>query len=84
MNANDIASDIKTAQEVGNTILDAIESIDPGAAVPAEATETILNLAEQFAIAALIAYSNASGAPITPDTIAALMPNPTSLSTPSA
>lgn len=71
--------------------LDAIEAIvaqglataagfDPGLAAPA----AVLTIVEQLVGKALTAWSNASGTPITVETVMALLPNPDPLTPPAA
>jgi hypothetical protein len=80
--AASVASDIQVVQGFSDAILQTISGLDPGVALPAEATEAILATAAQLVTAALTAFSNASGTPINATTIAALMPNPEPLPLP--
>lgn len=79
-----VTSDITATQAVSNTILETIEAVDPAVELPAAAVGTVIDLLAELVTAALTAYSNASGTPINATTIAALMPNPTPLSAPTA
>jgi len=79
-----VTTAITSAQAIGDTVLKTIEGIDPAVDVPAESAGTILDLTAQLVTAALTAYSAASGTPIDATTIAALLPNATPLSAPTA
>jgi len=59
-----------------------VEGLDPGLAVPAEIAIAILPVVEELVAAALTAWSNASGQPITVETLTLLLPNPTPLDPP--
>lgn len=82
--AAQISADVTAVQSVSNTILETIEAVDPAIDVPAATVGSLVNLLEDLVTAALTAYSNASGTPINATTIAALMPNATPLSAPTA
>lgn len=82
MNTDTLIADIGTVQGVAGQILATIEAVDPAAGLPVEATESAMALIGSLVTAALQAWSNASGIPITPDTIAALLPDPTPLPLP--
>lgn len=79
-----VSADIASATTIANTILQAIEAVDPAAELPAAEAGTVIDLTASLVTAALAAYSNASGTPINATTIAALMPDPTPLSEPTA
>lgn len=79
---SDITTAVTAAQTAGDGILDIIENLDPGATVPAEVAEQVLDVTAQLVSSALAAYVAATGTPITPETIAALAPNPAPLSQP--
>lgn len=79
-----VSADITSATTIANTILQAIEAVDPAAELPAAEAGTVIDLTASLVTAALAAYSNASGTPINATTIAALMPDPTPLSEPTA
>lgn len=83
MTGTQVATDVSTVQTIGNTILSTIAGLDPAVDVPAETAGTILNLAAGLATAALTALSNASGTPITAESVMALLPNATPLPEPS-
>lgn len=79
-----VSTDITSATTIANTILATIEAVDPAAELPAAEAGTVIDLTASLVTAALAAYSNASGTPINATTIAALMPDPTPLSEPTA
>jgi hypothetical protein len=82
--AGQVATDVTAVQQVGNTILSTIEAVDPAIDVPANEASVILTLVASLATAALTAWSNASGTPITVESVTALLPNATPLPTPTA
>jgi len=84
MTSTEITSAVTEGQAIGDSILEAIGALAPGVAVPAAFAETILNLLAKYVSKAVIAYSGASGTPITADSIAALLPNQTPLTPPDA
>jgi hypothetical protein len=84
MTAADVSSTVTEIQAAGDTILEVIQGSVPGVALEAGAAEAVLNLLAGLIGKALTAYSAASGTPITPETVAALMPNPTPLTQPDA
>ena len=73
MTAGQVTTDITAVQATGDAILAAIEGADPAAAVPAETAAAIVDLASELVQAAVTAWSNASGTPVTAANIAALM-----------
>jgi hypothetical protein len=79
-----VTTAITSVQTIGDGILKTLETADPGVAVPAESAGVILDLASQMVTAAIAAFAAASGTPIDATTIAALMPNATPLSAPTA
>lgn len=84
MTPEQVTSAIQSAQQIADTILKTIEGAAPSVALPAATVETVVDLSAQLVSAALVAWSNASGTEITADSIAALLPNPTPLSEPTA
>lgn len=82
MNSAAISAAITEAQAVGNTILGTLAAVDPAVAAPAATAEVILNLVAELITKAFDAYENASGTPITVESIQALLPNQTPLSAP--
>jgi hypothetical protein len=83
LNAGTVTTDITAVVSSGNAILDAIEGADPALDVPAETAGLVLNTLAELVTAALTAFSNASGTPITVESVQALLPNPTPLPEPS-
>lgn len=84
MNTQNISSAVTEVQAIGDTILNTIQAVDPGIALPAASAQIILDLIAKLAATALTAWSNASGTPITVESIQALLPNQTPLSAPDA
>lgn len=78
-----LAGDIGVVQGVGQTILSTLEAIDPAVEVPAETASAILTELGNLVSGALTAWSNASGRPITVETVLALLPDPAPLPEPS-
>ena len=76
-----VVNEIKTTAD---TILATIESFVPGVAGEAAIAQGIVDLAGVMVGKALAAWSTASGQPITAETIAALLPNATPLTPPTA
>lgn len=84
MTTGTVTTVVTEIQAIGDTILETLKVADPAVALPAEAAETVFNLIGELVSKALTAYSAAAGIPITVDTVSALLPNPTPLSTPTA
>lgn len=82
MNTDTIKADIGAVQGVAGEILKTIEAVDPALSATAELTENLLTLLAGLVNSALTAWSNASGTPITAETVAALLPNQTPLPPP--
>lgn len=82
MTAAQVAADVTAAQAIGDSILTTVSAVDPAADLPAAEAGAILNLTASLVAAALTAWSNASGTPITAETVAALLPDPTPLDAP--
>lgn len=82
MTSSDVSTAVSEVQAVGDTILTTLQAVDPGVAIPAATAEVILDLIAELAAKALTAWSNASGTPITVESIQALLPNQTPLSAP--
>lgn len=78
MTVADVSALVTQADGVANVILESLAQADPEVAVPAHIAEQVALLVSK----GLAAYAAASGRPITPATIAALMPNPTPLTPP--
>ena len=83
MNAGTITTDITAVAAGANTILAALEGADPALDVPAETAGLIVTEAASLVTAAISAWSNASGTPITAESVQALLPNPNPLPLPS-
>lgn len=79
-----IQADVTAAQAVGNTILTTLSEIDPATAPTAAAAEAVMALTASLVSAALTAYSNATGTPITVASVQALLPDSTPLTAPTA
>lgn len=73
MTTGQVAADVNAVQQTGDAILAAIEGADPALDVPAEAAAGVLDLITELFNAAATAWANASGQPITKETIAALI-----------
>jgi hypothetical protein len=82
MDLSALATDITAVQGVAGTILSTIEAVDPAVALPAATAGTVVGLLGDMVTAALTAWSNASGIPITVESVTALLPNPTPLPLP--
>ena len=70
-----VSTTVTEIQTVATTILGILAAVDPAVAVPAGIAEQILVIVGK----ALSAYSAAAGVVITPETVLALLPNPTPL-----
>jgi len=66
-----ITTDIQAVQAIADTILSGLSGLEPEATV----AEGALDIVSQLVTAALTAYSNASGTPITVESVQALMPD---------
>jgi hypothetical protein len=84
MNAGTLATDIGVVQGVAGEILTTVEAVDPSADVPAGDAGAALALVGSLVTAALTAWQNASGTPITAASLTALLPNPVPLPAPPA
>ena len=82
MTTQEFISDMDAVVTVAEQGLKTVEGLDPGITVPAEIVLDILPLAEQLVASALSAWSNASGQPITVETLTLLLPDPTPLTLP--
>jgi chitinase len=82
MTVGQIATDIGAVVDTGNAVLIAIEGADPAIELEAAAAANVLNVLADLVEAALAAYSNAGGTPITLASVQALMPNATPLTPP--
>jgi hypothetical protein len=82
MTAAQVAADITAAQAIGDTILTTVAAADPAVALPADVATAVLNEIGTLIEAALTAWSNANGTPITVANLQALLPNPLPLDAP--
>ena len=80
--ASEVSSAITEVQAISDSILKEIESFAPSLEVPAATAGTIVDLFSQLANLAINAWSNASGTPITVESVQALLPNSTPLTAP--
>ncbi len=76
-----IASSITEISGIADAILKALETI-PAIAGPAAVADEIVVLVAELASKAVTAWSQASGTPITVESLNALLPNPVPLSAP--
>lgn len=83
MNTTTVTSTIAEAQAIGDEILATLEIVVPGTAVPDALAQKLLDLISKYAQTAIAGWSAASGTPITPESVAALMPDQTPLPDPS-
>lgn len=84
MDTGTVTTIVTDVQTLGDAILEEVGALIPGADVPAATAEKVVDLLAQFATKALTAWGAASNTPITPETITALLPNPTPLTQPTA
>lgn len=84
MNTSTVISAVQETQAIGDTILATLSAVDPEVAIPDAAAQAILDLVAQMAQKALAAWSASSGIAITPESVAALLPNATPLDAPDA
>ena len=84
MNLTEIVVDVQAVQAAGDNVIKLVETYVPSVSSEAELAGAILDLTSQMVQAALTAWSNANNQPITPETIAALMPDSTPLTAPDA
>lgn len=82
MDSTTVVTVVTDVQVIGDAILEEVGSLVPGATVPAVTAEKILDLLAKLASKAITAWGAASNTPITPETIAALLPNPEPLTPP--
>ena len=78
--ASEILSIVQEVEQIGNEVLSEVSALDPALELPAAAIEAI----EGLATAALQAWTQASGTPITVASVQALLPNPTPLTPPTS
>lgn len=78
-NTLDIVAAIETDAKA---ILAVVSAADPGIAGEIAVGEQVASLVEGLVAKALQAFAAAKGVPITPDSVTALLPNPTPLTPP--
>ena len=84
MTVQEFIADMDSVVTVAAQGLKTVEELDPGLTLPAEIADAILPVVEQLVSSALSAWSNASGQPITVETVTLLLPDPTPLTPPLA
>jgi len=84
MTTTTVSTAVTEVQAVSNQILALIEATDPAVAIPAATAGTILNLLADMTTKALAALTAAQGTVISAASIAALAPDATPLSAPTA
>lgn len=84
MNTDTVVSVLNEIKLGADTVLTTIGAVDPGVALPATAAQLIVDELLKLASSALLAYSAASGVPITVESVQALVANTTPLSAPDA
>lgn len=77
-----VANTVSEIQTMADEILATIGVVDPALQPATAVTAGIVGLLAGLVGKALTAYQEAAGVPITAETVAALMPNPTPLSEP--
>lgn len=82
MNTDTVVSVLNQIKLGADTVLSTIGAVSPGAAVPAASAELIVDELLKLASSALLAYSAASGVPITVESVQALLPNQAALTQP--
>ena len=80
MTAGDVATAIEQIQQDSSAVVGLVAELDPALEAPIGVAELLASLAAK----ALAAWSNASGTPITEASVAALMPDETPLTPPTA
>jgi hypothetical protein len=84
MTAEQVAADIGAVKNSADAILTAVEGAVPGEALPLATAGAVIDELGTLIQAAVTAWSNASGTPITVETLQALLPNATPLPEPPA
>jgi hypothetical protein len=84
MNIQGVIDSMTAVVSIAEQGLKTAETFDPAIAPEAAIIGAILPIAQQLLTAALNAWSNASGQPITVETITALLPDATPLTPPTA
>lgn len=81
MTAADVAASITEVKGVADSILEELEPV-PAVGADALIAQNVLDLLSDLASKALLAWSGASGTPITVESLQALLPNSTPLTPP--
>ena len=84
MNTDTVVTVLNEIKLGADTVLSTLGAVSPGVAVPAASAEFILDELLKLATSALLAYSAASGVPITVESVQALVANSIPLSAPDA
>lgn len=84
MTIQDVINDLEAVGGVVTQGVATLEALDPAVAPEAEVAKLAFNIASDLVSKALTAWSNASGQPITVETVTALLPNSTPLTAPTA
>lgn len=82
MTLADFINDLKAGETIATQGISTLESLDPAVTAEAEIAKVAVGITSQLLNAALTAFSNASGTPITVETLTALLPNATPLAPP--
>ena len=78
--AGQVAQDVEGIGQIAEAILTEVSAVDPAVGASVAAVTLVADLATK----AIAAWGNAAGQPVTAESIAALMPNATPLSEPTA
>lgn len=84
MTLQDFINDLQAAGGVVAQGIATLETLDPAVVPEAEIAKLVFNISSDLVSKALTAWSNASGQPITVETVLALLPNPDPLTPPAA
>lgn len=84
MTVSELVAKLKQIQGLENQALALAETYAPQFTIEEVAADALFHLISQLVVVALQAYSEASQAPITAESILALLPNPATLSEPDA
>ena len=84
MTIQDFISDLQAAGTIVAQGVTTLEALDPAVVPEADVAKVMFSVTSQLLTAALTAWSNASGQPITVATVSAFLPNPTPLSAPTS
>ena len=84
MTAAEFIQQMENAVSLGEEALGVVAELDPAAELPIATVGLIAPIVEKLVEAAINGWSQASGTPITVESITLLLPNPTPLTPPSA